>query len=85
MCECYQVGGPFVAEDPECPVHGHEARRERERREAVVARVRRALHLADRVVRHYGANYTACGRPHPQQQALDEFEEALQLLDTLDL
>lgn len=22
MCECYQIGGPFIAEDPECPVHG---------------------------------------------------------------
>ena len=22
MCECYQVGGPFIAEDPDCPIHG---------------------------------------------------------------
>ena len=22
MCECYQIGGPFIAEDPECPIHG---------------------------------------------------------------
>lgn len=22
MCECYQIGGPFIAEDPDCPVHG---------------------------------------------------------------
>lgn len=22
MCECYQVGGRFIAEDPECPIHG---------------------------------------------------------------
>lgn len=21
-CECYQIGGPFIAEDPNCPVHG---------------------------------------------------------------
>lgn len=20
-CECYMVGGPFIAEDPECEVH----------------------------------------------------------------
>jgi hypothetical protein len=22
QCQCYQVGGPFIAEDPDCPVHG---------------------------------------------------------------
>ncbi len=21
-CECYRVGGPFIAEDPDCPAHG---------------------------------------------------------------
>ena len=32
MCECYQIGGPWIAEDPDCPVHGTEAqRKERER------------------------------------------------------
>lgn len=25
MCECYQVGGRFIAEDPQCPVHGYQA------------------------------------------------------------
>ena len=25
MCQCYQIGGPFIAEDPSCPVHGTEA------------------------------------------------------------
>lgn len=25
MCECYQIGGPFIAEDPDCPIHGSEA------------------------------------------------------------
>ena len=30
-CECYRVGGPFIAEDPDCPIHGHEAQaREKE-------------------------------------------------------
>ena len=24
-CECYQIGGPFIAEDPDCPEHGREA------------------------------------------------------------
>lgn len=22
MCECFKVGGPFISEDPDCPVHG---------------------------------------------------------------
>ena len=21
-CECYTIGGPFIAEDPNCPAHG---------------------------------------------------------------
>lgn len=25
MCDCYKVGGPWVAEDPDCPVHGRDA------------------------------------------------------------
>jgi hypothetical protein len=28
MCECYKVGGRFIAEDPDCPVHGYQAQRE---------------------------------------------------------
>ena len=30
MCECYQVGGPWIDYDPDCPVHGNDARRYRE-------------------------------------------------------
>ena len=30
MCECYQIGGRFIAEDPNCPAHGTEAQRRRE-------------------------------------------------------
>ena len=30
MCECYRIGGPFIAEDPDCPIHGREAQ-EREK------------------------------------------------------
>jgi len=36
MCECYQVGGPFIAEDPDCPIHGTE----RVRLEQIVAIMR---------------------------------------------
>lgn len=28
MCECYTVGGRFIAEDPECPQHGWAAQRQ---------------------------------------------------------
>jgi hypothetical protein len=30
MCDCYRIGGPWIAEDPNCPVHGTEAQRKRE-------------------------------------------------------
>lgn len=30
MCDCYKIGGPFIAEDPDCPIHGREAQQERE-------------------------------------------------------
>ncbi len=33
MCECYKIGGPWIAEDPDCPVHGRDAQWEREQRE----------------------------------------------------
>lgn len=30
-CECYRIGGPFIAEDPDCHEHGTSAvRRQRE-------------------------------------------------------
>lgn len=32
-CDCYTIGGPFIAEDPDCPEHGWEAQKERERNE----------------------------------------------------
>ena len=31
-CECYQVGGRFIAEDPDCPAHGRDAQLQLERR-----------------------------------------------------
>jgi hypothetical protein len=30
MCECYQIGGRFIAEDPDCEVHGTQAQIEAE-------------------------------------------------------
>lgn len=26
MCDCFKIGGPWIAEDPNCPVHGTEAK-----------------------------------------------------------
>ena len=34
MCECYMIGGPWIAEDPNCPFHGYAAQREREEMES---------------------------------------------------
>ena len=31
MCDCYKVGGPWVAEDPHCPEHGYAAVKRQER------------------------------------------------------
>lgn len=31
--QCYTIGGPWIAEDPDCPVHGASAVREREHQE----------------------------------------------------
>jgi hypothetical protein len=28
-CDCYTIGGRWIAEDPDCPVHGTEAQRKR--------------------------------------------------------
>lgn len=33
-CRCFKVGGPFIAEDPDCPRHGLEAQIEASEREA---------------------------------------------------
>jgi hypothetical protein len=27
MCDCYKIGGPWIAEDPECPIHGQRAQK----------------------------------------------------------
>lgn len=38
MCECFQIGGPFIAEDPACPIHGESSRGRTERLEEIVQR-----------------------------------------------
>jgi len=43
-CECYTIGGPFIAEDPECPAHGRFGlRHDVERLEVEVEALRSAL------------------------------------------
>lgn len=32
-CECYKIGGPFIAEDPDCAEHGTEAKLRRQAQE----------------------------------------------------
>lgn len=39
-CQCYQIGGPFIAEDPDCPAHGTVAQAEREVVETELAQIR---------------------------------------------
>ena len=38
MCECYQVGGPFIAEDPDCSIHGLASIGRTDRIEAIIER-----------------------------------------------
>lgn len=47
MCECHQIGGRFIAEDPDCPVHGREAQERGLQREHLIARLERALECSD--------------------------------------
>lgn len=43
MCQCHQIGGPFIAEDPDCCEHGIDAKRRQEHLEVVRARAYRAV------------------------------------------
>lgn len=52
MCECYQIGGPWIDFDPSCPEHGHDAqRREREAEEERKAAADREADLDARIER----------------------------------
>lgn len=41
-CECYQIDGRFIAEDPDCPAHGREAQQREQEREEEMAKLRAA-------------------------------------------
>ncbi len=38
-CECYKIGGRFIAEDPDCPAHGYAAQAEEKQRERDIDQV----------------------------------------------
>lgn len=49
MCNCYRIGGPFIAEDPDCYEHGtaakeREQQTEEDARDAARYRKLKALH-----------------------------------------
>jgi len=46
-CECYQIGGRFIAEDPDCGVHGQAATWERERTSQCANELEAALDSED--------------------------------------
>ena len=59
MCDCYKIGGPFIAEDPACPVHGTEAQCRREQEETEqqtledrIARLELVVENQDRLIRN---------------------------------
>lgn len=37
-CQCFQIGGPFIGADPDCPAHGTEAQAEKARQQEADAR-----------------------------------------------
>jgi hypothetical protein len=39
-CQCYEIGGPFIAEDPDCPAHGTEAQAARAEQETEMEALR---------------------------------------------
>lgn len=42
MCDCYRIGGPWIAEDPNCPAHGTEAQRKRKESAALRRKIEQA-------------------------------------------
>lgn len=46
-CECYKIGGPFTAEDPDCPVHGLEADLRASERHEITVQLNEVLALSD--------------------------------------
>ena len=47
--QCYEIGGPWIAEDPNCPVHGYEAQAEERRRDSLKSDIRTQINNAETV------------------------------------
>jgi hypothetical protein len=43
MCQCFQIGGPFIGADPECSEHGYAAQRAAAHREVIIQQCQRAV------------------------------------------
>ena len=41
--QCHMVGGPYIAENPTCPVHGYEAQAKDRAKEALMGRIHDVL------------------------------------------
>lgn len=42
--QCHEIGGPYIAENPDCPVHGVEAQRLEAEAEELRRLVRYSIH-----------------------------------------
>jgi hypothetical protein len=47
MCECYQIGGRFIAEDPDCEVHGIQAQQRGDDREVLRGQIETATTIEE--------------------------------------
>lgn len=72
MCECYQIGGPWIAEDPSCPRHGRFAKERQwalSREEAIAILTRFAMATP----KHIGEKFV------PADWMIDAMQEAAEV------
>lgn len=62
MCECYQIGGPWIAEDPDCPVHGRAACQDQEEAEERERSIEQRIESLERQVKQLTSALTALDR-----------------------
>lgn len=81
--QCYVIGGPWIAEDPDCPVHGHEAQRLERERDARIAELERERdeRLTDRQVEDFASTlFFAWAVWYHDQQTRSPMERVLRQL-----
>ena len=76
-CECYQIGGRFIAEDPDCPEHGIDAQDREAENENLREDVERLNWLENNseLVLCVGSRWysrSAYGHPHKRAMSLRE-------------